>query len=304
MPKTNFPKFDGTNPKIWKEKAEKYFHMFNVPDEYMVDYATLHFTGTVALWLQTYEAQHNIDNWVHLCVAVCQKFGRDLYFSQMSQTLDIKQTSDVDSYYKEFEQLQHQLLTHNHTLDDTFFAAIFLKGLRKEIHLAIILHKPRPVDAALTLALLQEAQLAKNKGSKYEYKRWHNTAGAGKLGTHPVEVVTNANSNKQSEAQNTTAKFLALKAQRRARGECFKCGGKFEPGHRCPKQVSLLVLEELCAALDMPQEEPDKAQETLSDTSSEDTPEQAMSISAENYETARVCGCTASFDTHSFRQFC
>lgn len=55
MPKTNFPKFDGSNPKIWEEKAEKYFHMFHVPDEYKVDYATLHFIGTAALWLQTYE---------------------------------------------------------------------------------------------------------------------------------------------------------------------------------------------------------------------------------------------------------
>jgi hypothetical protein len=26
MPKTNFPKFDGTHPKMWKEQAEKYFN--------------------------------------------------------------------------------------------------------------------------------------------------------------------------------------------------------------------------------------------------------------------------------------
>jgi hypothetical protein len=71
MPKTNFPKFDGTHPKMWKEKAEKYFYMFHVPEEYKVDYATLHFTGTAALWLQTYEAQHDIEGWAHLCVAVC-----------------------------------------------------------------------------------------------------------------------------------------------------------------------------------------------------------------------------------------
>lgn len=51
MPKTSFPKFDGTHPKIWKEKAEKYFHMFHVPEEYKVDYATLHFIGTAAQWL-------------------------------------------------------------------------------------------------------------------------------------------------------------------------------------------------------------------------------------------------------------
>jgi hypothetical protein len=56
MPKTNFPKFDGEHPKIWKEKSEKYFMMFHVPDEFKAPYATLHFIGNAALWLQTYEA--------------------------------------------------------------------------------------------------------------------------------------------------------------------------------------------------------------------------------------------------------
>lgn len=148
MPKTNFPKFDGTHPKIWKEKAEKYFHMFHVPVECMVDYATLHFTGQAALWLQTYEAQHTVDNWAQLCVAVCQKFGKDLYYSQMSQTLDIKQLTDVDSHQQEFEQLMHQLLTHNPALDETFFVAKFVKGLKKEIRSAIVLH------ASLGLSML------------------------------------------------------------------------------------------------------------------------------------------------------
>jgi hypothetical protein len=102
MPKTNFPKFDGNHPKLWKEKAEKYFNMFHVPEDYKVDYATLHFTGSAALWLQTYEAQHDIDGWAHLCVAVCQKFAKDLYYADMTKTLSIRQSSDVETYSKEF----------------------------------------------------------------------------------------------------------------------------------------------------------------------------------------------------------
>jgi len=31
LPRLDFPKFDGSHPKIWKEKCEKYFSMFNVP---------------------------------------------------------------------------------------------------------------------------------------------------------------------------------------------------------------------------------------------------------------------------------
>jgi hypothetical protein len=132
--------------------------MFNVPEDYKVDYATLHFKGTTALWLQTYEAQHDIDSWVQLCIVVCQKFAKDLYYTDMSRTLDIRQTSDVATYQQEFEHLMHQLLAHNPSLDETFFVAKFIKGLKKEIRAVIVLHQPRTVDAAMSLALLQEAQ--------------------------------------------------------------------------------------------------------------------------------------------------
>lgn len=66
--------------------------MFHVPEDLKADYATLHFKGNAALWLQTYEANHDIDNWVALCVAVCSKFGKDLYYNSMNQALDIRQT--------------------------------------------------------------------------------------------------------------------------------------------------------------------------------------------------------------------
>lgn len=221
MPKTIFPKFDGTHPKIWKEKAEIFFHIVHVLVEYMVDYATLHFTGQAALWLQTYEAQHTIDSWVQLCVAVCQKFGTDLYYSQMSKILDSKQVSDVDTYQFFFEQLMHQLLTHNPSLDETFFVIKFVKGLEKDIRSAIVLHKPRTVNAAISLALLQEQQLWETRRTSYQPKRWHNKAGPGQLGPHPAGVQTDTH--KAPVQDQSVNKLVSLRAQRIAIGECFKC---------------------------------------------------------------------------------
>ncbi|KAK1608216.1 hypothetical protein QYE76_031889 [Lolium multiflorum] len=103
----------------------------------------------------------------------------------MTKTLEIRQTNDVASYHQEFELLMHQLLTHNSSLDDTFFVAKFLKGLKKEIRSAIILHKPRTFDAAITLALLQESRLHDARRPHYEPRKWHNQAGPGALGPHP-----------------------------------------------------------------------------------------------------------------------
>ena len=52
--------------------------MYNVPAHLWAPFATINFKNVAALWLETYEAQHNIDSWPELCVAVDHKFGRDI----------------------------------------------------------------------------------------------------------------------------------------------------------------------------------------------------------------------------------
>jgi hypothetical protein len=168
----------------------------------------------------------------------------------MNKALEIRQAGDVDAYSREFELLQNQLLAHNPALDDTFFVAKYVKGLRKDIRSAIILHKPRTVDAAISLALLQEAQnIDFKRGNKYEYKKWHNQAGPGKLGLQPADMKADAGKQPIQVAQPT--KFDTLRAQRRAKGKCFKCGGKYGPTHQCPKQIELAVMDALCEALEI-----------------------------------------------------
>ena len=39
MPKLEFPKFDGSNPRVWIKKASKYFELCKIPDEQRVDLA-------------------------------------------------------------------------------------------------------------------------------------------------------------------------------------------------------------------------------------------------------------------------
>lgn len=96
MPKAEFPKFDGEQHlRVWKDKGEKYFHMFHVPVQFWAQYATLHFHGNAAIWLRTFEAQHTVDNWVELCIAIDTKFGRDLYHNYMKALLNIKQLGGV-----------------------------------------------------------------------------------------------------------------------------------------------------------------------------------------------------------------
>ena len=56
-----FQKLMWINPAWWKSVEEKYFNMYVVPIISWASFATINFRGNVALWLQTYEAMHNVD---------------------------------------------------------------------------------------------------------------------------------------------------------------------------------------------------------------------------------------------------
>jgi hypothetical protein len=69
-------------------------------------------------------------------------------------------------------------------------------------------------------------------------------------------------------------KMAALRAARRAKGLCMKCGDTYNPQHRCPKQVPLHVLEEVLDIFQL-----DKSDEALSDSTSQESDEELLTLS-------------------------
>jgi hypothetical protein len=270
-PKTEFPRFDGENPKWWKKVCEKYFDLYSVDHETWANFATMHFVGNAALWLQSYEAEHDVDGWEDLCVAVHEKFGRNKHTKYLQALERCKQTQTVEKYYQKFESIRHQVLVHNKHYDEAYFVTKFLNGLRSDIRKAIRLHNPRTVDAALTLAetqeeLLDEDRPYNNTRARMDSKnRFSRTGfpGKGILSYNPE-----GSDRKQEEQPTNKApwndKLKSLKAQRRERGECFKCGEKFIPGHKCNKSVPLHIVEELMEVLSVSSSESEQEGKTAS----------------------------------------
>ena len=58
------------------------------------------------------------------------------------------------------------------------------------------------------------------------------TEPASKLGPHPTETEPKV---VKPAPPLDPPKLDNLRAQRRARGECFKCGCKYGVGHKCPQ---------------------------------------------------------------------
>lgn len=55
VPKMEFPKFDGTNPRLWRDQCQVYFEVYSVVPFLKTRFARLNFTGPTAIWLQSEE---------------------------------------------------------------------------------------------------------------------------------------------------------------------------------------------------------------------------------------------------------
>jgi len=103
-PKMDFPKFDGVNPRLWREQCEVYFEIYGVSEAMKTRFATLNFIGSAALWLQTAQLRGRFQNWEAMHTAVCAHFDKDQYPLHMKQLENLRQTGSVADYQKSFDQ--------------------------------------------------------------------------------------------------------------------------------------------------------------------------------------------------------
>jgi hypothetical protein len=123
MPKMPFPRFDGTHPRIWRDKCYDYFRVFNISPALWLTTATLHMEGNAAIRLQAYKQRHSLGQWSQFIMAVEAEFGEDDQRRSMKALLDLKQTTTVEDYQREFQTLVYQVLMHNPNYDEQFFIA-------------------------------------------------------------------------------------------------------------------------------------------------------------------------------------
>lgn len=117
-----------------------------------------------------------------------------------------------------------------------------MNGLQYKISNALTLHKPRTVDAALSLALMQEEMLeASNKRLSSRPREFNRpssrpnslyTEKSGILGPAPANE--KLATDKAQSRPKWSNKYEELRAKRRANGLCMKCGETYRSQHKCP----------------------------------------------------------------------
>ncbi|XP_066365248.1 uncharacterized protein [Miscanthus floridulus] len=212
FPKIEFPKFDGSNPRLWQDHCTMFFEVYAVHPSLKTRFAALNFIGIAKTWLHTVERRERISDWTTLCNLAA-----------------------------------HNLLLYNPNYDEMYFVTCFLAGLKEDIRSGIVLHWPPDVDTANALALLQETELGRSKGRVHGKNEFR---GSFKTNVEKMKFGDGDKPKQQPVLTETEDKLTALKNFRRKNGLCFKCGNKWSKDHKCPPQVALHVIEELLDALE------------------------------------------------------
>ncbi|GKD20019.1 retrotransposon gag domain, retroviral aspartyl protease [Tanacetum coccineum] len=231
--KIDFLIFSGGDPRGWLLKAEKYFRYYQIPDEEKVEIASMHLEGD-ALDLYSWLSDGQVIFWKGIrSNAFTKKLWQWRTFRKRTEFFDcIKQTSSVQEYRQEFAKRSSRVSNwHDH-----YLLGVFLNGLKDELKSDVRIHKPHTVYSAMSLALEFESKLTNNQPGK------NASCTSNSKPSESDSKPTTFTPTQTSQPKNTFRTFEAEKQNRFLKGECFRCGDKYEPGHLC-KTGTLKVLE-------------------------------------------------------------
>jgi len=149
----------------------------------------------------------------------------------------------------------HQLLTHDPYFNPAIITSRFVDGLKNEIKSVVLVHRPKDLDTASCLALLQEEVLVGFSSKEVRKQEIYTATKSMNKQFNTVPTLRGAETivpddkrnSGQSKVRPQIDKLQALIAYRKAKGLCYKCGLKWGPQHSCPESVSIHVVEELLA---------------------------------------------------------
>ena len=115
------------------------------------------------------------------------------------------------------------------------------------------MHRPKDVDTASALALLQEEELEFRQhqlGGRSDNREQSRLGSKVFTALDRNKTYHKKDDSKKSDQSGTDSKMAALLAHRKANGLCFTCGEKWTgKAHKCPEQIPLHVVQELVGSI-------------------------------------------------------
>jgi hypothetical protein len=197
-------------------------------------------------------------DWPNFYRMIRERFCRDQHELLICQLFHICQTTTVQDYVDHFVDLIEQLSAYTTNLDHLSYTTRFVDGLHDDIRAIILVQRPKDLDSACTLALLQEEafepgrrrEVRRSEG--YQFTRATVSRGAPPLPSPPIRAggVPPVLDDKKPQddrrppprTSSLEDKFQSLRSFRKARGLCIRCGERWQPGHKCALSCNSMPL--------------------------------------------------------------
>ncbi|WVY99344.1 hypothetical protein V8G54_025414 [Vigna mungo] len=259
----DLPMFKGGEPWNWMSRAEKFFEVQKVEEEEKMQLAFISMEGYAGSWFRFWREKTKNYSWEGLKRALWIRFSGGTKGTVYEKLSAIRQTGPVEDYVRDFEVLVGQTTQ----IPEEQILGYFMAGLREEVSDHVRPHDPLDLLTAMRVARDVEKLHSPWKaggGTGYRNQNaWGRSAGvvtqvepsretANK--GRPVESVGSVR--KETNQGGGDAKPTgegrdrgpcnlpyAEYLKRREEGKCFRCGGPFSPGNRCPERgLHMLIM--------------------------------------------------------------
>uniref|UniRef100_A0ACD5WWR9 Uncharacterized protein n=1 Tax=Avena sativa TaxID=4498 RepID=A0ACD5WWR9_AVESA len=257
-PRVELPQFDGSNPKLWQRRCEDYFQRYQMQPTSWASYASDHFVGAAATWLESYLQQHQRPLWTEFVAAVLARFSRNQHQILVRRLIHIKQITTVEDYVSHFSELMDQIAAYESHPDPVHYTTKFLDGLQPGVRILVAIQQPCDLDTAYSLALLYEElgdecapasavpvqQFSTHTSSRRAYPSLVSPPPPPPPSRWVSKLVEEK---KAAEVQKSAAedRWQNLKSYRRSKGLCFVCGERWSREHQCKNSIQLHVVQEM-----------------------------------------------------------
>lgn len=264
--KLDMPLFDGTNPDGWILRAERFFEFYGLTEE-KVEATVVALEGQALLWFQWEHRRRPIDTWEQAKGLLRRHFRSNSTGSLQEQWLAHRQGGNVSDYRLKFIELLAPL----DNVSEEMTLGQFLNGLRDDIRAEVRLLGPLTVDHAMELAHMVEEKFKHSK-QRGEMKTGLTTFtkpfpyGGSSALTSPRSSATSYTTSPKSFSPRTYSGYAPSSIstasspkpggeirrlsdkelqEKRSKGLCFRCDGKWSVGHKCHrKELSVLLTHE------------------------------------------------------------
>lgn len=171
MSKMDFPKFDGTDARIWLDTCNTFFQLYSIAEGFKVSAATMYMRGNAAHWYQSYKIANPWHSWPTFSAAVILKFEGNFQRDKTRELLTLKQSGTVEEYKRHFDMLVYQVKLYDPHVGGMMLVQRFILGLKEELRAAVEVQLPDTVAEAASFAAIQESVI--ERGKYWPTKSYH-----------------------------------------------------------------------------------------------------------------------------------